>query len=612
MNNNTVSRRLFILLCTKITLLFILIIRLFFLQIKEGFYFQKLSEKNRINLVPIIPKRGIIYDNFSLTIAGSIFLWEALFIKSQLKTSINLFINTLDSIISLTSEEKAQIKTSYDKTPSHIPILIKQNLSQSEIAALETFSYNIPGVFIRPFYRRSYPYNEIYSHLLGYTSFTDDLSKTNNIPNWQIGRSGLELQFDSFLRGKTGYAKYEVNAKGIVIRKLEQTLSVPGNNINLTLDTELQEYTYKLLSDYNSASAVVLDLENGNILCMVSYPAFNPNLFVQGIPEKIWQELVNNEKSPLSNKPVQGLYPPGSTIKPIMALKGLQSKLITPETTVECKGYIDIGKNRFHCWKKSGHGIVNVSKALYESCDIFFYNLAQIMSIKEMSDVARDFGFSSKLLPLIPTEAKGKVLDEDKYNYQLGDRIISGIGQGRWLVTPLQLAYMASIIANDATIIVKPNILKSVEYADKIIYPKNNEQKYKLPYNPEYIHLVKQAFLDTIISKTGTGALARTYDQSWLLAGKTGTSQVRRISMEERKNGIISNYKLPWKLRDHGLFVGFVPYEKPLYSIAIVIEHGGGSSLTAAPLAAKIALKLKERSSFYISEKQKIKNILKS
>ncbi|MFL1781387.1 Cell division protein FtsI/penicillin-binding protein 2 [Candidatus Hepatincolaceae symbiont of Richtersius coronifer] len=611
MNSKLFNRRVFILLAGKFFLFGILLFRLFYLQIKENFYFEKLSEKNRTTLVPILPKRGIIYDNLQQKIADNLFLWEALFIKSQINQSIELFVNTAGTIIDLTEDDKKRIITAYRSNPSHTPILIKQNLSQSEIAALETLSSNLSGIFIRPFYRRNYRFKEIFAHLIGYTSLSNNLSKTSNVPNWQVGKAGIEVTMDSFLKGEIGYSKYEINVYGHVIRQLEQTPSKAGHNISLTINAELQNFIYTLLSQYNSASAVVVEVETGNILSLASYPSFDPNLFAEGIPTKVWKDLTSNNKAPLSNKPLLGVYPPGSTIKPIMILEALERKYITRETKFKCEGFLDVGPDRFHCWKRNGHGEMNMEQALAESCDVYFYKIAMEMNEREMSEAGLNFGFSKKHLPWVQAEATGRVLVDKKSStkYQTGDRIISIIGQGKWQTTPLQLANMTNIIANEGKK-VPLNLLKSIEYEDKIIYPKNTNSDNHVPYNKTNLKLIKKTFYDSINAVRGTGILGRTGDKDWALAGKTGTSQVRRITMEERATGVISNHLLDWEKRDHALFVGFVPYHKPAYSISVVIDHGGGASITTVPLAKEIALFLRDKHSQYEAEKKRLENLL--
>ncbi len=596
-------------LIAKILLFCLLVVRLFYLQIKEGLYFNDLSDKNRTNLVPIIPKRGLIYDNFNVPIADNLFLWEALFIKSQIAQNINLFINNVTSIIVLSDKDKERILSDYKNKPSHYPILIKQHLSQSEIAAIETFSYNLPGIFIRPFYRRNYPYANTFAHVLGYTSITNDLSKSNKVPNWQIGRYALEQALDPFLKGTIGYSKYEINAYGNIIRKLDQKTSIPGNNIALTIDKILQEEVYKLISQYNSASVIVSEIKTGKILAMPSYPSFDPNYFTEGISHKLWSELLNNEKAPLSNKVLMGMYPPGSTIKPIVALQALEKGVITPEKTFHCKGYIDIGKDRFHCWSRKGHGDINLSQSISKSCDVYYYNLASLISAQDLEEVARNFGLGEKHLPILHSESKGKTLQSDDTKTTYADKIIGVIGQGKWLTTPIQLNKMISLIANDGYDF-NYTLLKNIEYEDKVVYPKQTTNNRVLNYKKEHLDLIKQALFETTNIQGNSGMLANTWMENWKLSGKTGTSQVRRISLKERETGVLSNHMVEWNRRDHALFVGYVPSNDPMYAISVVIEHGGSASITAAPLAGEIARLLAKRHPFYVAENERINKII--
>jgi penicillin-binding protein 2 len=603
-----INKRIFLLLIAKLFLFFVLLFRMLFLQIKENLYFSKLSDKNKTSYIPLIPKRGLILDNFNAPIAQNLLLWEALIIKSQIKQNLDLFINTIASIIVLTNADKEKIIKDVKIKPAHYPVLIKQNLSDSEIAAIETFSYNIPGIFIRPFYKRYYPYSETFANILGYTALSDSMEKNQNIPNWHLGKNGLELVLDPFLKGEAGYSKYEINAHGNIIKKLDQIPTKVGYNVALTIDLELQKKAYELLQQYNSGSACVVDLTTGNILTLASYPNFNPNLFSEGISNTLWSELISNPKAPLLNKPLSGMYPPGSTIKPMIALEALQKNLITLDTKITCKGYIDVGTDRFHCWHREGHGEVNVEQALYLSCDVFFYELSKKMKSSDINNVAKNFGFGAKHLPLMPSESSGKLLEDD---LRLGERIISIIGQGKWLATPMQLLKMISLIATKGKG-VNFNILKNIDYKDKIVYPKPKlpENKIATLYNEEYLEIIKKSFYNTVNLSNATGIVAKTYDKNWILNGKTGTSQVRRITKKERLEGILANHELPWHLRDHALFVSFVPYDSPLYAISVVIEHGGGGSTVAAPIAKELALLLRDRSKLIQDENNKINTIL--
>ena len=614
MQNNKygVSKRLFIITIAKICLFFVLLVRLFYLQIREGFYFEQLSERNRTSLVPIIPKRGIIYDIFGVEIANNTFYWEALVIKSEIKQSIELFVNNIQAILYITDQDKKRIINDYNNNPAYYPILIKTELSESEIAAIETFSNNLPGVFLRPAYRRNYPFKNAMSHILGYTSLPDDKTKSNNIPNWYLGKTGIEEVMDSFLKGQVGFFKYEVDAHGRVVRRLEQSKSQVGHSITLTIDAHLQAFVYQLLSQYYSASAVVTDIDNGNILSIVSYPSFDPDLFTLGISNKEWKNLLNDDKAPLNNKPFLGLYQPGSTIKSIMLLEALQLGIIDEKTEINCKGSIKVGRDTFHCWKRSGHGLIYSVHAISESCDVYFYELAKKMKLAKMNKVAKDFGFATKQLPSFTPENQGSVIPLVSTN-TLGDNIVSIIGQGKWTVTPLQLNKMISNLANNG--VNRPfNILKNIQYDNKIIYPKPQLSTNTLKYDKDNFFIVRKGLLESVVSAKGTSRFASTQDEDWVLAGKSGTTQVRRITLEERNQyggRAIANHKLPWELRDHSLFVGFVPYNHPRYAISVVVDHGGSGGIVAGGITKQIAKYLKEYHNDYISESERLNNIFK-
>jgi penicillin-binding protein 2 len=614
MDNNVVfTKRVFIIGLIKLFIFFVIIIRLFYLQIRESLYFKKLADKNRTSLVPIIPKRGVIYDRFFTKIASHVLTWELLFIKSQINTDINVFLSSFDEIISLSVEEKLRISKDYKKYTPYTPILVKTNLTEKQVAVLETLSYKISGIFIRPIYKRYYPYKYVFSHILGYVGITNDLNKTKNISNWATGKIGLEFSLDSTLRGEVGFLKYEVNAYGKVIKELERQTPIAGYDVSLTIDYKLQNYIFSLLEGF-SGSCIVVDVKNGDILSLVSTPSFDANLFVDGIEQSEWNKLLGNEYKPLSNKSALSMYPPGSTIKPIMSLIALDKGVIDPKQTVKCKGYIDVGRHRFHCWKKEGHGVVNMEEAIFNSCDVYFYELAKKLTIADMIKVGKDFGFGETHLPLIKNESLGKTLDMEDEGH-LGQKIISIIGQGKWLTTPVQLANMITIIANDGKIL-PFNLLKSIESKNKIMYPKMKNNVTQLSYKQEHFDIIKEAMFKTINHPKGTGANARISAKhkpfpDWKVAGKTGTSQVKRISLEDRKNGLnVEN--IPWQFRDHALFVGFLPFHDPKYSVTLVLDHASSSTYITAPISKKIMMEVKKRHLLYDKQDKIINKILET
>jgi penicillin-binding protein 2 len=600
-NNTQFSRRLFLVIIIKFFLFFALLVRMFKLQIVDNFYFNQLSERNRTSLVPVIPKRGIIFDILNVEIANNSFFWEALVVKSEIKQNIELFLNNVSSLLYLTPEDKARIIKDYKNNSSFYPISIKEQLSDSEIAAIETFSYNIPGIFLRPFYRRNYPFKDALSQIIGYTALSDDIKKSYNIPNWYLGKSGVEVVMDSFLKGEAGFLKYEVNAYGKVVRKLEQLKSTPGSNIKLTIDSALQNHLYSFLKDYHSASAIVSNVQNGNILALCSYPSFDPNLFSHGISAENWKALSTNEKAPLTNKTIQGVYPPGSTIKGILLLKALSMGIVTPATTVFCSGSVKLGNHTFHCWKRGGHGSVNAENAIPESCDVYFYELARKMKISDMNAVAQDFGFGEKQMSFLPSESKGSKIPKEERT-TLGDNFNSSIGQGKWQISPIQIHKMVTILATGGKDI-SFNLLRSIDYQNKIIYPKNKKEPTTLNnYPKEYFDIIRKNFFDTINTPKGTARSASTGLADWQVSGKTGTAQVRRFTAEERRannGGVIANHLLPWNRRDHALFTGFLPFDNPKYAITIVVEHGGSGAGATAGIVKEIALFLKKQDEKY-------------
>ena len=398
------------------------------------------------------------------------------------------------------------------------------------------------------------------------------------------GKSGLEKYFDERLRGISGSIKLEVNAFGRVMNEIERDAGVQGENITTTLDTQLQKVAYEAFGD-NSGAAVVLNVNTGEILALVSTPSFDPNLFTNGISYKNWNELLNNERTPLINKAVSGQYSPGSTFKIVVALAALEAGVITPSTRIYCNGGMEIGNARFHCWKHSGHGSLNVVEALKHSCDIFFYEAAMRVGIDRIKEMAVKLGMNEALNVGLDNEKSGLIPNMDwkyaKYgtNWTKGDSANSGIGQGYVLVTPIQLATMLARVVNGGYEI-KPTFIKPTE--------KDLANVKRLNISTRNIEIVKQGMYEVVNGHGGTASRAKINVNGAKMGGKTGTTQVRRISMKERAGGVISDSKLPWNLRNHALFVGFAPVDNPKYAVAVVVEHGSSGSGVAAPIAGKI------------------------
>jgi penicillin-binding protein 2 len=429
------------------------------------------------------------------------------------------------------------------------------------------------------------------------------------LPGFRIGKQGAEKQYDLQLRGAAGTSHLEVNALGRVIRELRREEGKPGRDLVLTLDSALQNFTHERLKGERSASAVVLDVRNGDVLALASSPGYDPNIFNTGLTQKTWNSLVHNPLSPLTNKAIAGQYAPGSTFKMMVALAGLEAG-ISPETTTYCPGFMRLGKGRFHCWKRQGHGRVNMYEGIKYSCDVFFYDLARKIGIDRIAEMANRFGLGAPVEIDLPGERGGTIPTRawKRANYgeawQGGETLVSAIGQGFVLATPLQLAVMVARIANGGYA-VKPRMTRppapSAEPAAAAPEPGTGaggegdgvtaaSEFPSLDISEAHMRVIHKAMDLVTNSRRGTAYRARIKEEGWEMAGKTGTSQVRRITMAERAAGITKNEDLPWRRRDHALFVSFAPVDRPRYACAVVVEHGGGGSKVAAPIARDILI----------------------
>jgi len=432
---------------------------------------------------------------------------------------------------------------------------------------------------------RKYPANLSGAHLLGYVASPSEKEQEEGdfltIPGVKVGKGGLEKYFETRLRGTPGYSAFEVNAKRKVIRELQQVPSSPGENIYLTLDGTLQTYAQEVLSSYDSASAVVIDIHNGDILALVSSPSFNPNLFPQGIGHKDWDELRDNPYMPLTNKAMSGVYPPGSTVKLFVALAALQAGVIDKTTTIHCPGHIYVGDHKFHCMHS--HGDVNVSRALVESCDVFFYEVAKKLGVDRLSAFYQNMGLGTGGFEGFPYAKKGLVptkewkKNQKNANWTISDTIQMSIGQGYMLATPLELALAAARLVGGKRLTPRFEKTGDVSFED-------------MNYNKDDLEIILKAMEETANDPRGTAYRWRIPFEGMEMAGKTGTSQVRCITLQQRKAGQTKTTHLPWKYREHGLFVGYAPIHAPRYAIAVVVEHVGGAGL-AVQAARDILLK---------------------
>jgi len=587
------TRRSIFLLFFNLFGLIIIAARLYYLQVIEADKYKVMSDENRISTRFILPPRGTIYDRNGSVIAKNEQNFQALLVTEQ-TVSIDKTLEEFKKIIHLSTEEEEKIRKDIASKRRFIPIKLKDNLSWENVAKILLHSSNLPGVEINEGLNRSYPYGELYAHILGYVGPVSEYDRKINpryndsplymVPGFKIGKSGLERYYDEKLQGKSGTIKIEVNAYGRVMKEIERNAGKEGESLQLTIDTRLQKVASDAFGEHSGA-AVVMDVKNGEILAMVSVPSFDPNLFTNGISYKNWNELRENERTPLINKATSGEYSPGSTFKIVVALAALENKVIDASTRYTCYGGMEVGTTRFHCWKHNGHGSLNVIEALKYSCDIFFYETSLKAGIDKIHDMALQLGMGQPLHVGLNNERSGLIPSsawkQNKYGTQWtrGDSANAGIGQGYVSVTPLQLVTMLARVVNGGYA-VTPTLIKQNTNSAKQIK--------RLNISTRNIEIVKEGMFEVVNGVGGTAGRAKFNINGMKMGGKTGTTQVRRISMKERRSGIIRDENLPWKLRNHAWFMGFAPVDNPRYAVAVIVEHGSSGSGVAAPIASKI------------------------
>lgn len=585
--SRVVERRTLVVIAFNLLAFAVIVARLYFLQVKEADKYKMMSDENRISTRFLVPPRGLIFDRNGEIIAKNEQDFQALMVAEQ-TPDIAETLKTFKQIVPLTESEEQKIRKDLKNKRRFIPIKLKDNLSWNEVSKILLHAPDLPGVEINEGLSRYYPYADIYAHVLGYVGPVSDKDKKDNplymVPGFKIGKSGLERYFDYKLQGKGGTIKLEVNAYGRVMNEIERNSGEEGQSLTLTLDARLQRAAYEAFGE-ESGAAVVLNVRTGEILALVSTPSFDPNLFTNGISYKHWNALLKNERTPLVNKAVSGQYSPGSTFKVVVALAALEAGVIDLNTRFNCSGGLDVGNIRFHCWRHSGHGSLNVVEALKHSCDIFFYETAMKLGIDKIHDMAVKLGMGNVLevgldnekAGIIPTKAWKKARFGTSWTQ--GDAANSGIGQGYVLVTPLQLATMLARVVNGGYA-VQPTFIKPTE--------KELSKIKRLDISTKNIEIVKRGMFEVVNGTGGTAGRARFNINGAMMGGKTGTTQVRRISMKERSSGILRDEQLPWRLRNHALFIGFTPVDNPRYSVAVIVEHGSSGSGVAAPIASKI------------------------
>jgi len=570
--------------------------RMRYLGVEQADEFRLLAEENRVNIRLIPPARGLILDRNGKLIAGNEQNYRVV-ITREGAGDVDLVLNRLSHVIPMTADDRVKIKADIEKNSSFVPIPVAERLDWDQFSKIALNAPALPGVSPEVGLSRLYPRDLDFAHVVGYVGPVSerDLEGIENpdpllqIPKFQIGKIGVERWMESKLRGRAGNKRIEVNAVGRVMRELERSEGLPGADMRLTIDADVQNFVQARMG-VESAACVVMDVNNGDLIAAVSSPSFDPNLFVRGISQTDYSSLLENDHRPLANKVVQGVYPPGSTFKMVTALAALEAGVIDTETRVRCPGYLEYGDTRFHCWKRGGHGSVDLARSLAESCDVYFYDIAQRVGIDKIAEMGRKLGLGIRHDMPLSAIAEGNMPDKawkkERHNaeWRIGDTINASIGQGYVLTSPLQLAVMTARIASGRS--VAPRIVRSIDGQDSPVI-----QGEPLGIDGSILSAVRLGMVKVVNDSSGTGYSSRIADDQLQMAGKSGTSQVRNISVAERASGVVSNNDLPWARRDHALFVCYGPIEAPRYAVSVVVEHGGGGSAVAAPIARDALLR---------------------
>ncbi|MDG1997123.1 MAG: penicillin-binding protein 2 [Emcibacteraceae bacterium] len=561
--------------------------RMYYLQVTSRDQYELLAEQNRISMRLLAPTRGDIIDRYGRPVATSTTDYRVNVIPEETE-GLDETLEALKAYIPISERDTTRIHRAAKRQRSFMPISVANNLDWKTFSNLNVNMPDLPGIQPDVGTTRLYPQKELGAHIVGYVGAVSEQELTGEplleLPDFKIGKNGIEKVLDEKLRGSGGSSQVEVNVLGRVIRELSRQDSVPGDTARLTIDMEMQKYIANRVKD-ESAGVVVMDIHTGEILSIVSTPSFDPNDFNNGISQKKWDALRGDIRKPLMNKAVSGQYSPGSTFKMIVALAGLEEGIITAEDTYPCYYRFPFGNRVFHCWNKNGHGEINVVQALAQSCDVYFYDLARKVGIEKIHDMAAKFGIGERFNIGIMSEAKGINPNSNwKYGYtgerwQGGDTINAGIGQGYVSSTALQLAVMASRLANGGKMI-----------WPSIFFDNENGQKTAedMGIKPENLETVLKGMIDVYNHPRGTSFRYRSKSKDYKFGGKSGTTQVTGISTAERQSGVTKNDQKEWIGRDHALFVGYGPVDNPRYAVSVLLEHGGSGSIDASPIARDV------------------------
>jgi len=621
----TINRRMFIIGAAKVIVFTGIIARLFSLQITENKKYLTLSDKNRLREWRLPPVRGEFLDYFGNIVAGNLKVYQLHVIPEQVENFRNLMLRLKD-ILNLSNSEYSKIIKKKNSQKSWETLIVSDNLTWEQFTKVNFFLHDLTGAKPVLSVSRNYPFSENYTHVLGYVSMAsekdiidNEVIKNTHVPGLKVGKTGLEKSFENDLIGSNGVQRYEVNAYGKRINQIDHEEGVKGKTIQLTIDSEIQKLANELLKDV-AGSISVMDIYTGEIIAMHSSPSFDPNLFLFGISQDDWQLIRNNPLKPLVNKTLSGLYSPGSTIKPIVALSALENDVVSTNFKVNCSGKTEMYGQTYHCWKKEGHGVVDLKAAMKVSCDTYFYEVARKLGVDRLKKTAVKFGLGERVLNEVYSNEKKGLVPDTKWKknalgkgWVIGETLITGIGQGYLQTTPLQLCLMTAQIANGGYRIypritvneedekiediklqieknyknhneTKKGLTEATEQIFSFIKEKRHEALYR---NPENIKFVQNAMFVSTNEVRGTSYSSRIEDPKYQFAGKTGTSQVKRITERDRELDL-KTIEIPYEERDHALYVAFGPYKDPRYALSVVVEHGGSGSSTAAPMAKKL------------------------
>jgi len=569
--------------------------RMRYLQVDQADQFRLLAEENRINIRLIPPARGEIFDRNGVRLAQNVPSYRIVLVRED-AGDVEAVMDKLAQIIEIDPAIRERVMAEIYRSAPFLPVTVVDDVSWDDVSRVSVNAPALAGITPEVGLTRVYPRGSDFAHVVGRVGRVsqadldalEDPDQVLRIPRFQIGKINVEAREEGLLRGSAGTKQVEVNATGRVMRELARREGQSGADLQLSVDAKLQGYVQARLGD-ESAAVVMIDCVTGDLVACASTPSYDPNLFIGGISSADYDPLLNSKYRPLVNKTVQGTYPPGSTFKMMVAMAALEEGIIGPDDTTYCPGHLEVAGRRFHCWKRAGHGWVDLENSLKQSCDVYYYDLALKIGIEKITEMANRFGLgikhelalSSVAAGLTPTKAWKQA--NRGAAWVIGDTVNASIGQGFTLSSPLQLAVMAARLATGRS--VTPRLVKSV---DGVETPSGGGEPMNL--NENNLRKMRKAMLAVVNDRRGTSYRSRIIAEEMRMAGKTGTSQVRNITTAERARGVTNNKDLPWERRDHALFVSFAPYDNPRYALSVLVEHGGGGSTAAAPIARDVML----------------------